>query len=64
MSRGDWAVKMVDRVGDNIYELSLWQDPLSTTFNVGALSLYVEDNLEDLLRLRENTLEKGWLMQS
>ena len=48
---------MHERIGDNAYKLELLRDMnVSTTFNVGDLTPYVEDDFEDL---RANPSQEG-----
>jgi len=54
MVKGDGPFTVLERVGDNAYNLDM---AVSATFNVGNLSPYMEDNLEYTLYLRLNPLE-------
>ena len=57
MARGDDLYKIMQRVGDNAYKVELPSDMnISTTFNVGDLTSYIEDEDEDIGDLRANPL--------
>ena len=57
MAMGDGPQKIVQRVGDNAQKVKLSGDMnISTTFNVGDLSPYIEDEDEDIEDLRANAL--------
>ena len=59
MARGDGPFKVVARAGANACKLELPGDlVVSTTFNVGDLSPYVEDQI-DFGDLRANPLKGG-----
>jgi len=58
IARGDGPYKIVHKVGDNAYKVELLGDMnISTTFNVGHLTPYIEDEDEDIEDLRENPLQ-------
>ena len=59
MAGGDGPFKVLERVGANAYKLEVPGDvAVSVTFNVGDLSLYMEDEI-DFGNLRANPLQ-GW----
>ena len=65
MMRGDDPYKIVQKVGDNTYKIELaGVINISTTFNVGELTSYIEDEDESDEDLRENPLQGGRSMQS
>jgi len=46
MARSDGPFKVIEMVGKNAYKLQLLGDvAVSATFNIGDLSLYVEDTM-------------------
>ena len=60
MARSNGPFEIIERVGNNAYKLQLPGDmAVLATFNVGDLSPYVEDSLEDPSDLRPNPLEEG-----
>ena len=60
MARSDGPFEILEKVGSNAYKLQLPGDmAVSATFNVGDLSPYVEDSIEDPSNLRSNPLEEG-----
>ena len=47
MARSDGPFEIIEKVGSNAYKLQLPGDmAVSTTFNIGNLSPYVEDNID------------------
>ena len=63
MARGDRPFKVLAKVGVNAYKLELPGDmAISATFNVGDLSLYVEDEI-DFRNLRANPFKGGRMIQ-
>ena len=62
MARSDGPFEVLEKVGSNAYKLQLPADmAVSATFNIGDLSPYMDDNIEDPSYLR--SLKKGRLMQ-
>ena len=60
MARSDGPFEVLEKVGSNAYKLQLHGDMVvSATFNIGDLSPYVEDNIEDPSNLRSNPSEEG-----
>ena len=60
MARNDRPFQVIEMVGNNAYKLQLLRDmAISTTFNIGDLSPYVKDTLEDPSNLRPNPSEGG-----
>jgi len=60
IARSDGPFEVLEKVGDNAYKLQLPGDmAVSAMFNIGDLSPYVEDNLEDPSDLRSNPSEEG-----
>jgi len=60
MARSDGPFEVLEKVGSNAYKLQLPGDmAVSATFNIGDLSPYVEDNIEDPSDLRSNPSEEG-----
>ena len=60
MVRSDGPFEVIEKVGNIAYRLQLPGDmAVSATFNIGDLSLYVEDNIEDPSDLRSNPSEEG-----
>lgn len=60
MVSGDGPFKVTERIGNNAYKLPLPGDmAISTTFNAGDLSPYLEDQFEGPLNLRENPPKEG-----
>uniref|UniRef100_A0A7C8Z7B4 Tf2-1-like SH3-like domain-containing protein n=1 Tax=Opuntia streptacantha TaxID=393608 RepID=A0A7C8Z7B4_OPUST len=60
MARSDGPFEVIAKIGDNAYKLQLPGDmAVSATFNVGDLSPYVEDSVEDPSDLETNPLEDG-----
>jgi len=60
MARSDGPFEVIEKIGDNAYKLQLPGDmAISATFNVGDLSPYVEDSIEDPSNLRANPPEDG-----
>ena len=58
MARGDDPYKIVQKVGDNTYKIELSGDMnMSTTFNVGDLTPYIEGEDEHNKDLRKNPLQ-------
>ena len=50
MARSDDPFEVIEKIGDNAYKLQLPGDmAVSATFDVGDLSPYVEDSIEDPL---------------
>jgi len=60
-----WPYKVVQKLGDNAWKIELLSGMnISTTFNVGDLNPYIDDEYEGNKDLRANPL-RGWrLMQS
>jgi len=57
MARGDDHYKIIQKVGDNAHKIELLRDMnISSTFNVGELTRYIEDEDESIEYLRENPL--------
>jgi len=60
MARSDGPFEVLEKVGSNGYKLQLpGHMAVSATFNIGDLSPYVEDNIEDPSDLRSNPSEEG-----
>jgi len=60
MARGDSPYKVVQKVGENAYEIELPGDmQMSTIINVGDLTTYLEDDEEHGEYLRKNPLQGG-----
>jgi len=60
MARSDGPFEILVKVGSNAYKLQLPGDmAVSAMFNIGDLSHYVEDNIEDPSDLRSNPSEEG-----
>jgi len=60
MLRSDGTFQLIEKVGSNAYKLQLLGDiVVSTTFNIGDLSPYIEDTIEDPLDLMSNPFEEG-----
>jgi len=63
IARSAGPFTVIENLGNNVYKLQLPGDmAVSATFNVGNLSPYVEDALDDPLNLRSNPLEEVSLM--
>jgi len=59
MPKSDGPFKVLERVNDNAYKLELLGDmDVSSTFNVGDLTSYLEDE-EEGDGLRENHIQEG-----
>jgi len=57
MAEGDAPYRVIQKVGENAYKIELPRDMhISTTFNIRDLTLYLEDDDEDL---RANPLQGG-----
>ena len=60
MTRGNGPYKVVQKVEENAYRIELLGDiQVSTTFNVGNLTPYLEDDEEHDEDLRTNYLQGG-----
>jgi len=60
MTREDDPYKILQRLGDNAYKTEFSGDMnISSTFNVGDLAPYIEDEDERIEDLRENSLQMG-----
>ena len=60
MARSDGPFEVIEKVGTNAYKLQLSRDmAVSATFNIGDLSPYVEDTIEDPSDLRSNPSKEG-----
>jgi len=60
MARGDDPYKIVQRIGDNASKMELLDDmKISTTFNIGDLTPYIEDKDEGNEDFRKNPLQGG-----
>jgi len=60
MTRSDGLFDATEKVGSNSYKFQLPGDMVvSATFNIGDLSPYVEDSIEDPSDLRLNPSEEG-----
>ena len=60
MARSDGPFEVIEMAGNNAYRLQLPGDmAVLTTFNIGDLSRYVEDTVEDSSYLRSNPSEEA-----
>ena len=60
MARSDGPFEVIEKVGTNAYKLQHPGDiAVSATFNIGDLSPYVEDTIEDPSDLRSNPSKEG-----
>ena len=59
MARSDGPFEVIEKVGSNDYKLQLsGHMAISATFNIGDLSPYVDDPIEDPSDLRSNPSEE------
>jgi len=56
MARSDGPFEVIQKIGSNAYKLDM---AVSATFNIGDLSPYAEDTVEDALDLRSNHSKEG-----
>ena len=57
MAQGEGLYEVLERIGDNDYNLDLLGDVhVSATFNVSELAPYMDDSFEDL---REKSFARG-----